>query len=307
MPPRLPTRRYDRDFTWIYGPAPRAPGDPGLVPIEWDGLSLNIGDTGGGLCSVIENVEGWLDSPPLHGNDAVRSIADGAAWGPKTLGARQVTLHGAAAGPRDQLGWLRGQLATRAAARYPAPLTITDGGLNRSLTADVRGGTEQFKHVWLSRSAFRWQVTLTAADPVLYGTEWQTARLSAETGEDTGRVSPREFTWGYAVAYLPNTALLVNAGNWPAPVWALYEGDFAQSRMTEPGSGSILLAPLDAGMQIRVATASLTAEAAGGLSRASFILPGSRPMEIPAETSSRWYLFTAGRGSVTLTWRSAWV
>ena len=203
MPPRFPPRRYDRAFDpgWVYGTEPRGVADAGLVPVEWDGLSLNTGDQGdGGLFSIIENVEGWLDSPPLNGNDAARSIADGSAWGPKTLGARHVTLHGAATGPRDQLGWLRGQLAARAAARYPAPLTITDGGLDRSLTADVRGGTEQFRQTWLSRSAFRWQVTLTAADPVLYDTAWRTARLSAETGEDTGRVYQREFTWNYAVA-----------------------------------------------------------------------------------------------------------
>ena len=47
--------------------------------------------------------------------------------------------------------------------------------------------------------------------------------------------------------------------------------------MTSDDGGIILLALLDAGMEIRVATATLTAEAAGGLSRASYILPGSAP------------------------------
>ena len=68
---------------------------------------------------VVENVTGWLDSPPLNGNDAARVISDGAAWGPKTLGARIVTISGVAMGPRDQLGAFRDQLGARAAPASP--------------------------------------------------------------------------------------------------------------------------------------------------------------------------------------------
>ena len=53
------------------------------------------------------------------------TLADGVAWGAKTLGARVITLSGAAQGPPDQLAALRDQLAMRAASRYPAPLSIT--------------------------------------------------------------------------------------------------------------------------------------------------------------------------------------
>jgi len=305
MPPRYaPIRSYDRGFAWEYT-EPERPGRRALIPVMWDGLPLNTGDTESGLCSVVENVEGWVDSPPLHGNDAPRSIADGAAWGPKTLGPRTIVIHGAATGPRDLLGWLRDQLARRAAKRWPAELAITDGGLNRTLTADVRAGTDAYRQTWLGPSAFCWQVTLTAADPLLYGA-WQSAQLSPETGEDTGRDYPREFTWRYASSYLPNTALLANEGTADAPVYALYNGDLIESRVVDAEGGQVRLAPLAAGMQIRVATATLTAEAAGGLSRASYILPGSRPMWVPAGGSSRWYLYSAGFGHVELAWRAAW-
>ncbi len=60
-------------------------------------------------------------------------------------------------------------------------------------------------------------------------------------------------------------------------------------------------------MQILVSTATLTAEAAGGVSRASYILPGSRPLFVPPLEVTRWFLRSAGYGSVTLVWRSAWV
>jgi hypothetical protein len=303
-----PTRRYDRDFppAWAYGPRPRTPDESRLIPVTWAGLPLNIGDLPDGSCTVIENVEGWLDSPPLEGNDAARSIADGSAWGPKTLGARLITLTGAATGPREYLGWLRDQLAARASSREPAELAITDSGVARTLTAEVRGGSERFRHTWITPSALRWQVTLTAADPLLYEGTWQTATLIGEAAEDTGRDYPRPHPWQYAAPYIGNSALLANAGNWDAPVFALYTGDLSESRLTAEG-GLIRLAPLAAGMEIRVATATLQAEAAGGLSRASYILPGSVPLVIPPAATARWFLYAAGRGTVQLAWRSAWV
>lgn len=309
--PPYTTRVYGRQYpesSWGYGDRPERLNFQHLVPVSWAGLPLNIGDQDTGLFSIIEDVEGWLDSPPLTGNDASRAIADGSAWGPKTLDARHITLTGAAAGPRDQLGWLRDQLATRAASRTPAELSITDGGQFKTLSALVRAGEERFRQHWISATAFRWSVVLTAADPLLYEGTWQYATLSSfEAGEDTGRSYPREFPWQYAVPYLPNTARLANTGNWPAPVWALYAGDLTESILSNDQGAWIRLAPLATGMQIRVACADLTAEAEGGLSRASWVLAGSRPMTLPATSSSRWYLNVAGHGHVQLAWRSAWV
>jgi hypothetical protein len=304
------TRGYDRGFDWIYGPDASVvpPVTPGLISVFWDGLALNTGDQAGGLCSIIENVEGWLDSPPLAGHDTDLVLADGAGWGVKTLGPRSITLTGAAAGPRDQLGRLRDQLAVRAAARQPADLTITDAGaLDRALTASVRGGTDQFSLTWLGRNAYRWQVVLVAADPALYDAEWQQAILSNGPGGATGRPYQRVYAWQYAASYLPNSQLLTNAGNWPSPVFALYGGDLDQSQLSDDQGGIINLAPIDTGQQILVYTATLAAVAAGGLSRASYVLAGSVPMVINAQSSARWHLYGAGYGQVTLAWRSAWV
>jgi hypothetical protein len=300
MAPR--TRGYDRYYTpaWMFGPGPRTPGESGLVPVVWDGLPLNPGNLEDGSCLVVELVEGWDDSPPLSGHDADRAIADGAAWGPKVLMARQVTIHGAAAGLPDQLAAFRDQLTWRAAARRPAELGIG------SRVADVRGGVELLRQHWLGPGAFRYEVVLTAADPVLYDAAWQQATLGNVT-EDTGRAYPREYPWQYAQPYLGNSVLVSNTGNWPAPVQALYQGPLTESRLTDGLGGIIRLAPLADGMAIRVATATLTAEAVDGSSRASFILPGARPMAIPPAASSRWHLYSAGSGTVTLAWRSAWV
>jgi hypothetical protein len=303
MPLSVPTRGYERGFDWTYSLPPRPPLRE-LIPIVWDGLWLNTGEQDSGLCAVVTNLEGWLDSPPLEGNDVARVISDGAAWGPKVLRQRTVVISGTAAGPREELGRFRDQLAIRAAAREPAILAVGDWDLQRVLTADVRAGTDQFKVQWLGSSGFRWQVTLTAADPALYQGTWQSVTLTNIT-EATGRDYPKSYPWSYA-ALIPNTALLRNAGNHPAPVYAGYEGDLSESLLTD-GIGGIRLAALETGVQLLVATATLTAEAPGGISRASFLLPGSRPMWVAAGTTARWTLRAGGRGSVTLAWRSTWV
>jgi len=307
-----PGRGYDRGYDWAYAdggpPGPGGGGGAGLVPVEWDDLPLNTGDQDSGLCAVVEKVEGWLDSPPLDGHDAARSIADGAAWGPKTLGPRTIVITGAAAGPRPELGRFRDQLAARAAAREPAELAITDGGHGRTLTADVRAGTEHFRQTWHGPGLFRWQCTMTAADPMLYDARWQT-RMLYNQSEDvtTGRRYPRAYPWRYASSDVPNSGTLANDGNTAAPVYALYEGDLTESRLVGAAGATIRLAPVAESMQILVATATLTASAVGGLSRASFVLPGSRPLTVAAVSSARWYLYSAGFGSVTLAWRSAWL
>jgi hypothetical protein len=306
------TRGYDRAFDWSYTdddiPPPIGGGVGGMIPIVWGGLWINTGDQASGLCLVVTGVDGWLDSPPLNGNDVERVISDGAAYGPKVLNARTIVLRGAAAGPRDLLGAFRDQLARRAASREPAELVIGDYDLERVLTADVRAGTEAYRHTPLGRDGFRYQVTLTAADPMLYAGRWQNATLTNQSeGEVTGREYPREYAWRYGQPIVPNSALLRNDGNADAPVFALFTGDLSESTLTTTGGGMIRVASLDPGVAILVNTATLTAEAEGGLSRASFLLPGSRPMTVPAFTAARWYLRAAGRGSVQLAWRSAWV
>ena len=307
--PAARSRDYDRLYDWSYRAEPRPGGGVSGSPVVvWDDLWLNTGDLTTGACLVVTGVTGWLDSPPVDGNDVARTISDGAAWGPKVLGARTIVITGAVAGPRAELERVRSALAARAASREPVLLSVGTMDGAGVQTADVRAGTDAYRHIPLGSGGFRYQVTLTAADPAIYDGTWQEARLVNVTeGTETGRTYPREYPWEYAGAYVPNSAVLRNAGNYPAPVYALYEGEMTESLMTDGRSGQVRLAPLGLGEQILVSTATLTAEAPGGLSRASYILPGSRPMSLPPGTASRWYLRAAGRGSVTLGWRSAWV
>lgn len=309
QPPLVAQRAYDRGFYWTYHATAVEVPPTTLLPIGWDGLNLNPGDDPAtGMCAVVEDVAGWLDGPPLVGNDQALTLADGVAWGAKTLGARVITLSGAAIGPPDLLAVLRDQLASRAASRYPAPLSITNAsGGGKTLTAMVRGDSDQFKYTWVGLNAFRWQVVLTAADPALYG-DWQQQILAPGGGQATGRNYQRAYSWQYASSQVPNTATLANGGNWPAPVYLLYLGDLAQSTITDDdGSGTLVVASLAPGMDMLLASDSLLASAEGGVSRAAYVLPGSTPLVLAPQSSTRWHLYSSGGGQVTLSWREAWI
>jgi hypothetical protein len=336
-PAGSPARQYDLIFNRRYlpifvpppEPPPRPPGVPEFVLIRWDGMDLQVSEGEGDnwFTGIVTLVTGWYASPPLDGNNAARALSDGAIRGHKLLGAREIAITGAAAGPRARLMQWRDLLAHRAADRMPVELEIGDPQLGHTLTATVRADTESFRHEFFAGPlAFRYEVTLTATDPLLYGQEWHQAVLSTETAADAGRrydPPPRwprrydappqwatdkgiETGWGYGQPYAPGSAaFLTNAGNAEAPVYATYEGDLDQSELTDERA-SIWLAPVGDGVTINVATATLVAEAPGGAPRAEWIQPGSRPMVIPGFTTARWHLYSQGSGRVILMWRSAW-
>jgi len=278
-----------------------------LLPVTWDGLAVNPGyDAASGLTIVTEDVTGWLDSPPLDGGDIARVLSDGAAFGPKVLQARVITLQGivtTGGGPAD-LPPFRDQLAARAANRQPAQLVIGDRA-GRTLSASVRADSESFKYAFVSPSAFRWTVTLTAGDPRLYSTTVQQVTLSnAAGGGGWGyfRTYPRH----YASPTLPSTATLANPGNADAPAVALYTGPLASGLRLTDQTDTIFTGALGPSEQLYVQTDRLLAAAPGGASRASYILAGSAPLSVPAGGAD-WSLIGTGSGTVVIQWQSAWI
>jgi hypothetical protein len=333
-------RGYDRDYDRAYTLEPDAPPPPPppvvppappedwtagagrLVPVVWHGMDLDPGWVSEWFTAIVENVEGWYASPPLNGGDAERALADGGFYGLKTLGPREVTITGSCIGPRaDIMGW-RDRIAGLAAERQPSELAVTDPWLGTTRTAMVRADSDTFSHEFFGgRRGWRYQVTVTAADPLLYGSTWKQAVLTNLSSTDTGRPYPRFYVhpredqpeppdglngWGYESSVPANsTAVLVNDGNVPAPVYAVWTGDLGPSTVTDD-SDSIIMGGLAAGVQVAVDTATLVAEAPGGGNRSGMIAPGSRPMFVPPRSTALWHLYSTGSGSVTLLWRDAW-
>ena len=288
---------------------------PLMLPVTWDDLSLNDGARGDGLTTVVTDVAGWYGSPPLSGGDLARELTNGAIFGFKTVGARVVTISGAVVADdvsaRALLNQFARDLAARAVNPQPADLVIGedqgpgDGSLTY-LSASVRGDSDQLSVAWAGRLLFQYQIALTAADPRLYESDWQSVVLTpAAAGGQTGRLYPWKPLRVYASADLPNAARLTNDGSVPAPVLVTYNGDLSESRLTD-GLATIHLAPVAAGQQITVNTETLAAVAPGGVSRQSYLMAGTAPLLIPAESTVQWSLYGTGAGSVTLSWRGVY-
>jgi hypothetical protein len=261
---------------------PPLPDQATLVPVTWNGIDLNPGYRDDGLLVIVTDLTGWYGTPALNGRDLDRAIADGAIFGPKTLGPRLIAIEGAVQGPRGACLDFSRELARLASER----------------------GTDQRTHAWSGPNLFRYQVTVTAADPRLYTQDWQTALLQTGAGIDTGREYPREYPWAYGASDIPNSARVTNPGNTDAPVWAAYQGPLGESRLAA-GERYIRVAALSDGQQLTVNCETLAAWAPGGAARASYILGGSQPL-IPAPRSSDlWRLTATGTGSVRLQWRGA--
>jgi hypothetical protein len=292
----------------VFGTEPPPPPEPepeppGLVPVVFNGINLNEGVRDDGLTVAVTNLEGWFGTPPLNGADLERALADGAVWGPKTIGGRVLNIEGAVSGPRDLCLMFSRQLAALASLKVPVTLAIGENGT--VLTADVRAGTDQMTHEWAGPVLFRYTMPATAADPRLYEDGWRSAILTTGAGIQTGRVYRRTYPWTYGRADIPNSARIVNPGNADAPVYAIYTGPLGESRLTN-GVATIRVAPLTDGQQIAVATETLAATAPGGFTRANYIMAGSSPMIAPAYSAEVWRLYATGAGSVELRWKGAY-
>lgn len=277
-----------------------------LAQVTWAGLELMTFDDQ--LSTVVTNVEGWYGTPDVETNDVTRALMDGVLYGPKVAGGKEMTISGAAVGDRDRLMAFRSLLAARTAAVVPADLVVEDPWLPDATMATVRA-TSPLSYAPLGGAVgFRYEVTVRAADPHRYAANWSQAEITLQGQGTSGREYQRDYPWQYGSGAIPGVAFLTNQGDVPAPVQALYTGPFAESFLIGPAGepGVIRLAPVAAGAQILVNTATLIAQAPGGASRAAYVLPGSAALRVPPASTVQWTLLSTGTGTVTLYWRSTY-
>lgn len=253
---------------------------------------------------IVTNVDGWYDTPDITTNDVERVLADGSIYGPKTVRGREIVITGWAIGQREPLMLFRAALAQILVLHTPTELQVSDPWLGRSLSAQVRGAGP-LKWEPFGNGAFRYEATFFAADSRIYDTVWSTDEISLAGGVPSGRAYPRTFQWSYPGKLPAGTALLSNPGNVSTAVEVLYTGPLSESRLTD-GTSSIRIAAIPDGVQLLVSSDTLTAQAPGGASRASFVLPGSQPLMLRASGNATWALIGTGSGSLKLYYRGAY-
>ena len=306
----------------VQEPPPYTGPTPGLPRIVWDGMDLNF-ESPDGTSLVVTNLAGWYGLPSVTSNDVDRALVDGQAAGPKVLGARDLTLEGYVIGQtrttRPTIVKAIDDLVALANRRDMSTFTVSDPWLGIGRQAEIRA-VGALEHTWNGPWAWHYTVPLRAYDPRLYESgDGNTVTLTPRQS-GTGRVYVNPdptvnnirgpYPWEYASKDTGHSAQVVNDGNLPAPLLLTYRGSLGDSRVQLVGAGSdaVLLSAVGDGVTIYVNSETLTAWADGGYGRPAYIKAGSRPLTLPPGFNGRISLYApSGTGSVTVTWRSAWL
>jgi hypothetical protein len=250
-----------------------SPGAGIGLGVTLDDLAFNQGNVDeNGVEHYLSALEGW-DSPSLREDLDDRPLAHGADRGTSYYGVREIGLKGSLVSPLgiEALRIAKDRLA------YACDLTDTDGVLtvaeNPVKQALVRR-SGRLRYAQVGGHLLRWELDVTAADPRKYAAVPRSVTLSP------GQTAPA-----------------VNVGTFRsgAPLVAVFAG-----------AGTLLVGgqPIRTTGPVTVDTLDGTA-LAGGITAYSRLGAGSTFPHLPAQATTP--LTYSGNGSVTVTWRDAWV
>ena len=159
------------------------------VTLQWDSPSgaANVspvsmvfsssGEVVDGVSLKLQELGGWYSTPSQYNNLTDYPLADG-AWAPWRgyLGAREISLTGWITGTAEATRRAWQTLAAISPGGAPFVIEVVDDVLNIPLTATVFKVDMAWQAV--REGAFRFQLTMLAADPYKYGA-WQTVEGAA--------------------------------------------------------------------------------------------------------------------------------
>lgn len=254
-------------------PIPLLPGGFGHGrAVDLGALSFNQEPDANGVEWWLEELTGW-DSPNLREDLDDRPLAHGAYRGASYYGARELTLSGHLASDHgsDALGAAMELLAFETDLTEQDAFLVVHEATAKQL-AVRRAGTPRM--AFIGEHTVRFEVDVTAADPRKYGLVERNVTLSG--GESDSAPNTGNFRSG-------------------APLLITFTG---AGTLLVGGRPVIALGPVD------IDTLEGTA-LVGGATAYARLGAGSTFPQLPARASTP--LSFSGPGSVTVTWRDAWV
>ncbi|MFF4777514.1 hypothetical protein ACFY05_32125 [Microtetraspora fusca] len=179
----------------------------------WEG---NVTDAWG-VDWIVEAEDGWSSSPPVRALTEPRNSTDGAWGGPGLYGPRVVTLSGRAVAP-DRLTMLAAKDRIKAAVnpRTLVQLVVAEDHLTR--VANVRM-SDQVALTDEGSFAFRWALTVVAADPRRYAATPMSGTTTLPASLTAGRTYSRTYSVTYGAG----------AGGSTGSVYIQQDGDYDQT------------------------------------------------------------------------------
>ena len=280
---------------------------------DWD-WSFN-GVAFGGTSSInVSEVSGWLDLPDVRSADTPRAGKHGLAQGRDLAGGRLIRIScevhtGDPAATEAIVAPLRSVL-TIGEDEYPL-IGQTPGLPALQVMCRPRRRAQPLK--WdASIGAARLELEFVATDPLLYAATESTA--STALGTLSGGLSfPAAAPFVFGTSGTSAVMSCPNDGPFPTPWTATFAGPLTAPELVHLETGyrmSFPSAVLTAGETLVVSSKTATVLLNGTASRYSWLASTSQWFDLQPSslgTNSVQLLGSAGSGTVTMAWRSAWI
>lgn len=195
----------------------------------------------------VEKVTG-LDSGSFRSSTKALDGRDGGIVAAEYLDPRTIVISGTCYGQINPIGpYLDLCKANYAPSKYDTPLYIKEpGNSQRQVFCKSLG----FKYDW--DSAYRlntaaYQITLIAADPVVYGTIQRSAIGTNSTGVYPGFGFNLAFNFGFGGVYTPASLIAVNMGNKEVGGTIIVQGSGTNIKILNNNTGKTLATSVSIG------------------------------------------------------------
>jgi hypothetical protein len=257
-------------------------------------------------------LEGVHDTPDVRSSDSDRARAHGQWAGVDLLGGRAITATVQVAAVHSDPVWAQLQSVFVAASGDESPLSVVLPGFAGGATvqADVR-----VRRCSIPVDVERYQFSVPqmvvewwATDPRWYAESATVVSTSVGGGSGAGMEFDAGFDLSFGEAAPSGVVNVTNTGTFPAP-WTLeVSGSVTNLRIENVTTGATLrFTGTPAAGQTLVVDSYSRQVTLGGVSRYSWLDPGSRWFDLAPGVTQLRVASSSGSGVGTLTFRSAWI
>jgi hypothetical protein len=285
----------------------------GLMPSDWTFTYNGLTIGGDGSPYQITQLTGLHDSPEVRTSDQIRARAHGLFAGTDLLGGRSLMaqVEVVAAHP-DETVWSDFSRALVPGQGDELPLVFQIPGVAGGISIEV-GARVRRLSLPVDRSYFFGHgsaaVEFWATDPRIYSQAATTQSVSQASVSGTGLVFPITFPLSFGGAVTGGQFVATNAGEFAAPWTATIAGPIVNPVLENVTTGQAIAFTISVGAGETLVVSSLDRSVLlnGTASRYSSLVVGSSWWELAPGDNTVRLAGTSGSGSVSFTFRSAWV
>lgn len=283
------------------------------MPTDWTFTYNGLTIGGDGSPYQITQLSGLHDSPEVRSSDQTRARDHGLYAGTDLLGGRTLTaeIEVVAKHPNETV-WSDFSRALVPGQGNELPLVFQIPGVAGGVAIEV-GARVRRLSLPVDRSYFfghgSAMVQFVATDPRIYSQAATTYTVSQATVSGSGLVFPITFPLTFGGAVSGGQFVAVNAGEFAAPWTATISGPITNPTLENVTTGEAIAftGTVASGETLVVSSLDRSVLLNGTASRYSWLVVGSSWWNLAPGSNTVRLAGTSGSGSVSFTYRSAWV